>query len=581
MATFNPTSHVEGLSISRPPFFNGSDYSYWKTRMNIFLQSIDYDLWYIVLEGPFVPTKIVDGISHPKEPKEYNEDDKKKLSLNAKAINMLYCALDKNEFNRISTCSSAKEIWHKLEVTHEGTSQVKESKICMLVHNYELFKMKSDESISEMFTRFTDIINGLKSLGKSYSNVEMVRKILMCLPKSWAPKVTAIQEAKDLTKLPLEELMGSLMAHEITLKENDEEFKKKKNIAFKSSKKEEEDDSNDEGDDEDLAFITRKLKRMFRRNQGFKRNSKREYKGQSSKQEKKKDQIICYECKRPGHIKMDCPSFKYQEKKSKAMKATNWDDSEASSSEEEEDCEIANMCFMALGEDEVSILNHDPKLSYDELLEAFQNLHVVVDKQTSKINAFKKKSNFMLTQLEELVEANEALENENEILKQKDFESLENQICLLKIENENLRQKNFDKLEKENDILKKENNDLRKVVDSFTKSTKNLNTMLQNQRCVFDKRGLGYKTYKNQKYFKNYFAHASSRNNPNHSCTFCGRKGHKVHLCYIKKNPNLKQIWVPKGTTTNPQGPKNVWVPKSHSLNVDYRNKEVANTSGT
>ena len=47
--------------------------------------------------------------------------------LNAKAINVLYCALDVNEFNRISTCNSTKEIWDRLEVTREGTDQVKES----------------------------------------------------------------------------------------------------------------------------------------------------------------------------------------------------------------------------------------------------------------------------------------------------------------------------------------------------------------------------------------------------------------------------------------------------------------------
>jgi hypothetical protein len=57
-----------------------------------------------------------------------------------------------------------KENWDKLEVTYEGTNQVKESKVSMLVHEYELFKMKNDESISEMFTRLTNIINDLKSL---------------------------------------------------------------------------------------------------------------------------------------------------------------------------------------------------------------------------------------------------------------------------------------------------------------------------------------------------------------------------------------------------------------------------------
>ncbi|GAV62252.1 DUF4219 domain-containing protein/UBN2 domain-containing protein, partial [Cephalotus follicularis] len=75
--------------------------------------------------------------------------------------------------------------------------------------------------ISDMFTRFTTIINSLKNLGKSYPNQELVRKILRCLPKSWTPKVTAIEEAKDLSALPLEQLLGSLMTHETTMKNHE------------------------------------------------------------------------------------------------------------------------------------------------------------------------------------------------------------------------------------------------------------------------------------------------------------------------------------------------------------------------
>ncbi|GAV83656.1 DUF4219 domain-containing protein/UBN2 domain-containing protein, partial [Cephalotus follicularis] len=75
--------------------------------------------------------------------------------------------------------------------------------------------------ISYMFTRFTTIINSLKNLGKSYSNQELVRKILRCLPKSWTPKVTVIEEAKDLSTLPLEQLLGSLMTHETTMKNHE------------------------------------------------------------------------------------------------------------------------------------------------------------------------------------------------------------------------------------------------------------------------------------------------------------------------------------------------------------------------
>ena len=61
---------------------------------------------------------------------------------------------------------------------YKDTNQVEESKINMLVYKYKLFKMKSYEIIIEIFIKFTIIINGLKSLGKSYINSEFVQKFL-------------------------------------------------------------------------------------------------------------------------------------------------------------------------------------------------------------------------------------------------------------------------------------------------------------------------------------------------------------------------------------------------------------------
>ena len=89
------------------------------------------------------------------------------MEINARAMNTLFCALFAEEFNRVSTCKTAKEIWDKLEVTHEGTSQVKELKVNLLIHEYELFSMKSWEPINEMFTRFNNIFTNLEALGKN------------------------------------------------------------------------------------------------------------------------------------------------------------------------------------------------------------------------------------------------------------------------------------------------------------------------------------------------------------------------------------------------------------------------------
>ena len=158
--------------------------------------------------------------------------------MDVKAKYLLTCALSKSEYDKIISCDSAKEIWDRLQVLHEGTDQVKETKISMLVHQYEMFKMLEHENIDEMTTRFMHIINQLKALGIRYTNAEMVRKILRSLSKAWRPKVTAIQEAKDLNVLSLDALIGSLTTHKIELNEiTNEAVKKGKSIALKSTQK--------------------------------------------------------------------------------------------------------------------------------------------------------------------------------------------------------------------------------------------------------------------------------------------------------------------------------------------------------
>ncbi|GAV79708.1 zf-CCHC domain-containing protein/UBN2 domain-containing protein [Cephalotus follicularis] len=272
--------------------------------MTIFLQSLDYQLWHIIVNGPRMPTRTIEGVVSPKPENEYNDNDFRMLQLNSKAKHVLFCVVGPNEFNPISSCDSAKEMWDLLEVTYEGTNQVKESKIIMLVHVYELFMMYNDKSISDMFTRFTTITNSLKNL--------------------------------DLPTLPLEQLLGSLMTHETTMKNHENvEVKKKKSIAFKASKEDSESD-----EDGDVALITSQFKR-FLKNQKGKKTFKKNF--SQDEESSKREEPTCYECKNLGHFKNECPNLKKKEyfKKKKAMVAT-WSDSDPSSSEEESDEEAAH-----------------------------------------------------------------------------------------------------------------------------------------------------------------------------------------------------------------------------------------------
>ena len=194
----------EGKSIVRPPMFNGNDYAYWKVRIGIYLSFVDYDVWDIIETGYKYPTITIGDTEIPKPKDRWDANDNRLKTINAKAMNALICALDKNEFNRISHCTTAQEILHTLEVTHEGTSQVKESRLALFSNEYENFVMDKGESIKDMFGRFSTLVYNARALGKVFTEVELVRKILRVLPMNFEAKVTAIQESKDLSKLSME-----------------------------------------------------------------------------------------------------------------------------------------------------------------------------------------------------------------------------------------------------------------------------------------------------------------------------------------------------------------------------------------
>jgi len=68
------------------------------------------------------------GSSVPKKSEELNAEDFRMMEKNAKAKKLLYFGLGLDECSRISECKSAKEIWDALQVAHEGTSEVKQSR---------------------------------------------------------------------------------------------------------------------------------------------------------------------------------------------------------------------------------------------------------------------------------------------------------------------------------------------------------------------------------------------------------------------------------------------------------------------
>jgi hypothetical protein len=126
-----------------------------------------------------------------------------------------------------------------------------------------------------MYSRFQTLVSGLKILKKSYVAADHVKKILRSLPAKWKPKVTGIEEARDLNTPSLKDLISSLKCHEIGLNE-EEPMKKSKSIALKSKGKsskalksdESEDESSSGGFEEDpeageMAMLSKRLQYLL------------------------------------------------------------------------------------------------------------------------------------------------------------------------------------------------------------------------------------------------------------------------------------------------------------------------------
>ncbi|XP_070025539.1 uncharacterized protein [Nicotiana sylvestris] len=184
-----PLGNWEGQSTTRPPLFNGQ-YSWWKNKMKDHIIGEDYELWDIVTNSPFETTmKNEEGVVVPKTWADCTAEDLKKWEKNIKAKKFLVCGLGPDEYTRIQSCTTAKEIWDTLQVAHEGAPQLKGSRGTLLYSQYENFIMKEGETIQEMYTRFTTLTNELKFLGRIILEEDKIEKILTrVLPVSWETK---------------------------------------------------------------------------------------------------------------------------------------------------------------------------------------------------------------------------------------------------------------------------------------------------------------------------------------------------------------------------------------------------------
>ncbi|KAL3612663.1 hypothetical protein D5086_003683 [Populus alba] len=217
--------------------------------------------------------------------KKAHEEEKLKKD---KAITCLHSGLTDHMFTKIMDLETPKQVWDKLQGEFEGSSRVKTVRLLALKKEFELMKMKDNESVKDYSGRLMDVVNQIRLLGKAFTDHKVVEKIMVSVPQKFEAKISAIEESCDLNNLTIAELTSKLHVQEQRVQMRDEEAIEG---AFQANTKE-------------------MSSRNLQRKKPFKFT-----KGKTEMSSRKKNYSPCSHCKRTNHAEKDCwykdkPSFK-------------------------------------------------------------------------------------------------------------------------------------------------------------------------------------------------------------------------------------------------------------------------------
>ncbi|XP_019425150.1 PREDICTED: uncharacterized protein LOC109334032 [Lupinus angustifolius] len=221
--------------------------------------------------------------------------------------------IDPSNFEKISAASSSKKAWDILEKCYAGGRKVKKVRLQMMRRQYELLQMEEQERVSEYFTRIRGLINQMRSCGEQMSDQGIVEKILRTLSAKFDHVVVAIEESKDLEHFKIDELQGSLEAHEQRFLErmNDRQSQQALSAQFQKKNSGHNNKSRRDG----RRWLSDKRQEGEGSNQysqGFTKTDSSEFekrytkKPNNGKKKKDKSNIQCFNCRNWGHFASEC-----------------------------------------------------------------------------------------------------------------------------------------------------------------------------------------------------------------------------------------------------------------------------------
>ncbi|XP_012567646.1 uncharacterized protein [Cicer arietinum] len=198
----------------------------------------------------------------------------------------------------------------------------------MLRRQYELLLIEEDESVTAYFNSVKAITNQMRTNGEVMTEVVVIENIMRTLTQRYDHIVVAIEESKDLETLKVEDLQGSLEAHELRVRQMNDANTQTHILPAQVTKKNNQDDVKYKNEKGKSKWYKKQNSDEGTENSSNQNNSDNHNKKSNDKKKFNKKKIQGYNCRKWGHFADECRAKKVQRKEYEAQ-MTHADDSDS------------------------------------------------------------------------------------------------------------------------------------------------------------------------------------------------------------------------------------------------------------
>ncbi|GJU38602.1 hypothetical protein Tco_1191559 [Tanacetum coccineum] len=213
-------SLADAGSENRPPMLERGSYIPWASRFRRYLnRKRDNRKWLLKAldEGPYEFKNFVpEGSTIPRlqTAEDLEGDDLLLHDAEMEVMNMILLSIPNEIYNSVDACTSAKDMWKRVERLMRGTIQNKVDRETRFTNEFDQFVAEPGEALVSVYNRFAQLMNDLERNNMNFPTVTINTKFLNSLQPEWLKYVTQVRLAKQLTVDSFDDLFDYLQQFE-------------------------------------------------------------------------------------------------------------------------------------------------------------------------------------------------------------------------------------------------------------------------------------------------------------------------------------------------------------------------------